>query len=229
LRPCQAGHVNWVAAGRIWTVPPAASRPNPNSEGRIPKAEATPEHFGLRVWAFFRPSDFGLRVCAHGLVVPSKIRPRQHARTQSSLSLTANRGFSGGYVVFPGPFRIPAPNPTNVPNRCSLKPLTPETPEKALLLVYPPRRVTPQVVYRNLPYFQLPYPSSRTRWPTQETVTAARTRLRSAHRDRNWPRVTGNRCWMTAFMVRLGQRQGSSPRRRSQADQPRPHSTPVAK
>ena len=59
--------------GRIWTVPPAASRPNPNSEGRnpkegrIPKAEATLEHFGFRVSAFFRPSDFGLRVWAFAL------------------------------------------------------------------------------------------------------------------------------------------------------------------
>jgi hypothetical protein len=31
-------------------------------EGRIAKAEATLEHFGFRVSAFFRPSDFGLRV-----------------------------------------------------------------------------------------------------------------------------------------------------------------------
>src|SRR5664279_5092288 len=59
-----------VMEGRIWTVPPAASRPNPNSEGRnpkegrIPKAEATLGHFGFRVSAFFRPSDFGLRVWA---------------------------------------------------------------------------------------------------------------------------------------------------------------------
>ena len=54
-------------------VPPAASRPNPNSEsrnpkeGRIPKAEATLGHFGFRVSAFFRPSDFGLRVWAFAL------------------------------------------------------------------------------------------------------------------------------------------------------------------
>jgi hypothetical protein len=27
----------------------------------MPKAEATLEHFGFRVSAFFRPSDFGLR------------------------------------------------------------------------------------------------------------------------------------------------------------------------
>ena len=39
----------------------------------------------------------------------------------------------GEYIVFSGPFRIPAPNPTNVPNRCSLKPLTPETPEKGAI------------------------------------------------------------------------------------------------
>jgi len=28
----------------------------------MPKAETTPGHFGFRVSAFFRPSDFGLRV-----------------------------------------------------------------------------------------------------------------------------------------------------------------------
>ncbi len=56
-----------------WTVPPAASRPNPKSkgrnpkEGRIPKAEATLGHFGFRVSAFLRPSDFGLRVWAFAL------------------------------------------------------------------------------------------------------------------------------------------------------------------
>src|ERR1019366_9012337 len=59
--------------GRIWTVPPAASHPNPNSEGRnpkegrIPKAEATFGQFGIRVSAFFRSSDFGLRVWAFAL------------------------------------------------------------------------------------------------------------------------------------------------------------------
>jgi hypothetical protein len=56
-----------------WKVIPAASRPNPKSEGRnpkegrIPKAEATLGHFGFRVSAFFRPSDFGLRVWAFAL------------------------------------------------------------------------------------------------------------------------------------------------------------------
>src|ERR1035438_10451706 len=83
-------------------------------------------------------------------------------------------------IVFPGPIRIPAPNPTDVPNRCSLKPLTPETPEITLLLVCPPRRSTPQVVCRSRPRFQLPNPSSQTRLPTQAPATAARTRLGNA-------------------------------------------------
>src|ERR1035441_8571139 len=64
------GGVGW---GRIWTVPPVARRPNPNSEGRnpkegrIPKAEAMLEHFGFRVSAFFRRSDFGFRVWTFAL------------------------------------------------------------------------------------------------------------------------------------------------------------------
>jgi hypothetical protein len=33
----------------------------------MPKAEATLEHFGFRVSAFFRPSDFGLRDWAFAL------------------------------------------------------------------------------------------------------------------------------------------------------------------
>src|ERR1035441_3343814 len=41
--------------------------------------------------------------------------------------------------------------PTNVPNRCSLKPLTPETTEETLLLVLPQRRLALQVVWRSLP------------------------------------------------------------------------------
>ena len=55
---CQSGVLAGWNRGRIWTVPPAASSPNPNSEGRnpkegrIPKAEATLDHFGFRVWAF---------------------------------------------------------------------------------------------------------------------------------------------------------------------------------
>jgi hypothetical protein len=61
----------------------------------------------------------------------------------------------------PRPLSHPCPNPTNVPNRCSLKPLKPETPEKALLLVCPTRRLTPQVVCRIRPRFQLPNPSSQ--------------------------------------------------------------------
>src|ERR1035438_10165694 len=71
-------------------------------------------------------------------------------------------------VVCPGPLRIPAPNPTSAPNRCSLKPLTPATPEKTLLLVWPARRLTPQVVYRRLPPLQFPKPFSQTRLPTQD-------------------------------------------------------------
>jgi hypothetical protein len=61
----------WARA--YWTVPPAATRLNPNSEGRnpkegrIPNAEAKLGQFGFRVSAFFRPSDFGLRVWAFAL------------------------------------------------------------------------------------------------------------------------------------------------------------------
>ena len=54
----------------------------------------------------------------------------------------------------------PCPKPTNLPNHCSLKPLTPETPEEPLLLVLPQRRLTLQVVWRSLPRFQLPRPST---------------------------------------------------------------------
>ena len=61
-----------------------------------------------------------------------------------------------------------------------MKPLTPETPEKALLVVGPPRRFAPQVVYRNVPCFQLPNPPSQTRLPAQAPATAARTRLGNA-------------------------------------------------
>ena len=104
-----------------------------------------------------------------------KCRLRHHRRRRRHFLLIP---------VFPGPVRIPAPNPTNAPNRCSLKPLTPETPGKALLLVCPPRRLTLQVVYRSRPRFQLPNLSSHTRWPTQAPVIAARTRLGNAPRDR---------------------------------------------
>ena len=79
---------------------------------------------------------------------------RSCARLESNLRVDPVFGFSGGYIVFPGPFHIPAPEtPTNVPNRCSLKPLTPETPQITLLLVCPPRRLTPQVVCRSRPRF----------------------------------------------------------------------------
>ena len=87
---------------------------------------------------------------------------------------------SGGDIVLPGPLRIPAPNPRCVANRCCLKPLTPETPEKAQLLVGPPRSLTPQVVYRSRPRFQLPNSPSQTQWPTQTPATATRTRLGNA-------------------------------------------------
>jgi hypothetical protein len=46
--------------GRIWIVPPTASRPNPNSERRLNTED------GSHAWEF-RASGFGL--CAHGLVV----------------------------------------------------------------------------------------------------------------------------------------------------------------
>src|ERR1035437_11102617 len=39
-------------------------RPPPAAQIRIMKDEATLEHFGFRVSAFFRPSDLGPRVCA---------------------------------------------------------------------------------------------------------------------------------------------------------------------
>jgi hypothetical protein len=66
------------------------------------------------------------------------------------------------FTSSPSPLRIPAPKPTHAPNGCSLKPLTPKTAEKALLLVCPPWRLTLQVVYRSRPRFQLPKPSSQT-------------------------------------------------------------------
>ena len=50
----------------------------------------------------------------------------------------------------PVPIASLSRNPTNVPNRCSLKPLTPETPEETLLLVLPQRRLTLQVVWRDM-------------------------------------------------------------------------------
>jgi hypothetical protein len=62
-------------------------------------------------------------------------------------------GWPNRYIVFP---RSRSRNPTNVPNRCSLKPLTPKAPEEPLLLVLTQRRLTLQVVYRGLPRFQLP-------------------------------------------------------------------------
>ena len=92
-----------------------------------------------------------------------------------------------------GHLRIPARNPTHVPNRCSLKPLTPETPEITLLLVCPQRRLTPQVVCRSLPRFQLLKPRPQTRLPTQAPVAAARARRGNVPRDRHWPRGTGGR------------------------------------
>jgi hypothetical protein len=109
-------------------------------------------------------------------LTPSAEQRRNHGvvRPFKSLSLTANPGFSGRYLVFPGPLRFPAPNPTNVPNRCSPKPFPPETPEKPLLLVCRQRRLTLQVVCRSLPHFQLPKPFSQTRLPTHAPVTAAR-------------------------------------------------------
>jgi hypothetical protein len=61
----------------------------------------------------------------------------------------------------PVPFASLPRTPTNGPNRCSLKPLTPETPEEPLLLVLPQRRLTLQVVCRRLPRFQLPKPRKR--------------------------------------------------------------------
>ncbi len=76
-------------------------------------------------------------------------------------------------------------------NRCSLKPLTPETPEITLLLVCPPRRLALQVVCRRRPRFQLPNPSSEARLPTQAPATAARTRLGNAHRERTAARAIG--------------------------------------
>ncbi len=123
--------------------------------------------------------------------LPQQRREYAVVRPLKFLSLIANRGFSGGYIVFPDPFRIPAPNPTNVPNRCSLKPVTPETPETTLLLVCPQRRLTLQVVCRSRPRFQLPNPSSQTRLPIQTPATAARTRLGNAHRDRTAARAIG--------------------------------------
>jgi hypothetical protein len=114
---------------------------------------------------------------ASGVVGRIMVFPVAILRPLASLSLTANPGFSGGYIVFPGPPLHPCPEPMNVLNRCSLKPLTPETPEKALLLVCSPRRSTLQVVCRRRPRFQLPDPSSQTRWPTQALATAARMRL----------------------------------------------------
>jgi hypothetical protein len=62
-----------IQTGRISAVLPATSLPKPNpegrnpKEGRIPKAEAKLEHFGFRVSAFFRPSDFRFRVWAFAL------------------------------------------------------------------------------------------------------------------------------------------------------------------
>jgi len=76
------------------------------------------------------------------------------------ITLAAAMTICSRYIVFPGPLRIPVPNPTNVPNRCSLKPLTPETPEEPLLLVLTQQRLTLQVVCRSLPCFQLPKPSN---------------------------------------------------------------------
>ena len=81
-------------------------------------------------------------------------------------------GWPSRYIVFPGPLRIPAPNPTNVSNRCSLKPLTPETPEDALLLVLPQRRLTLQVVCRSLPRTQCHRQSGR-RQPGKYLQTVA--------------------------------------------------------
>src|ERR1017187_10356121 len=62
------------AHGRIWTVPPTRERKGPNpkpeirgpKEGRNPKSEMPERGFGLRYSAFFRVSDFGLRVWAAG-------------------------------------------------------------------------------------------------------------------------------------------------------------------
>jgi hypothetical protein len=78
-----------------------------------------------------------------------------------------SRSFFGPTHRLSGSLSHPCPKPTYVPNRCSLKPLAAETPEKALLLVCPPRCLTLQVVWRSRPRFQLPNPSSRTRWPAQ--------------------------------------------------------------
>src|SRR5271169_890521 len=74
LRPTCTGRILIPPTGSgsraYWTVPPAASRLNPKSEGRnpkegrIPKAEATLGHFGF--------GASGLDLCDHGLVVLSR-------------------------------------------------------------------------------------------------------------------------------------------------------------
>ena len=107
------------------------------------------------------------------------------------LSFSAH-SLSGGDIVFPGPFRIPAPNPTNMPNRCSLKPLKPETPKNTLLLVLPLWRLTLQMVCHSRPRFRLPNPSSRIGWPTQAPVTASQMRLDNAPAPELLPGLSGS-------------------------------------
>src|ERR1035441_7759819 len=107
---------------------------------------------------------------AHAREPTPFIRARQACRMLAA-GLRRRRveraGWPNRYIVFPGPLRIPAPNPTNAPNRCSLKPLTPETPEETLLLVLPQRRLALQVVCHSLPRFQLPKPST---WARQKQI-----------------------------------------------------------
>jgi hypothetical protein len=94
--------------------------------------------------------------------------PRSSARDKPvECLLPAHGGVEWGVLVgrtdtssSPVRFASVAPNPTNMPNRCSLKPLTPETPEETLLLVLPQQRLTLQVVCRSLSRFQLPKPSA---------------------------------------------------------------------
>ncbi len=65
-RPVEAVRANLDSITRRQPPDPNSEGRNPK-EGRIPKAEATLGHFGFRISAFFRSSDFGLRVWAFAL------------------------------------------------------------------------------------------------------------------------------------------------------------------
>jgi len=83
-------------------------------------------------------------------------------------------------AIVPGPICILGPKPTAERNGCNLKPLKPEVPEKALLLVVSWRPLPLQVVCPSQPGFQRPKSPVNPGWDAlarQATRRRVRTRL----------------------------------------------------